>query len=175
MAPGDPTLTNALFLDYSVASETHTAMVRGQEGTTADDLMTVLGDFITAIDGSLFDSVAVGARYREAGSSLTFPVTWTGPSGWGGLSGVHSASAWYLDFIGRSSGGKRVRLAMFGATNMQDLAEHDYRLPNTGDVGAGIAVLAAASTVLAAIDGNPVTWYTYANTGVNAYWRNKIR
>jgi len=175
MAPGDPTLTNALFLDYTVAGEEHTAMVRGQGGTTAADLMTALGDFITAVEGSFFDSAAVGARYREAGSSLTFPVVWTGPAAWGGVTGQHAASAWYIDWIGRSSGGRRVRLALFGPQQMQDLAGSDYRLPNTGDVGAGITALNAAASTLAAIDGEPVVWYTYANTGVNAYWRNKIR
>ncbi len=133
--------------------------------------------FLTALSPSLQQITIIGARVRDLGGSVTYPVTWDGDATYGGGAGDHVNSAMYLDFVGRSIGGRRARIAMFGATGPFDGASDDYRLTAAEDlsVAAALAVLEALAACPVAIDGDVVNWHQYANLGVNAYWRNHIR
>lgn len=175
MTPLPSNNTAVLFVDYATSGEQHTMQLRYGESSTAVDAMTVLNDFLTALEPSFTTIEINGARNRAEGSTITLPLAWTGDPSFGGPPGVHSQSAWYLDFIGRSIAGKRVRLTVFGCKQMEDAGENDYRVPASGNVLDAIEVLRAASDVLVAIDGEEIIWYDYANIGVNAYWRNHIR
>lgn len=175
MAPLPSNNTACLFVDYSVGGEDHTMLVRIGAGSTVADAMLALSDFLTTLVATIFTITITGARQRAVDAIVTTPVTWIGDATYGTGTATHAQSAWYINFVGRSPQGRKVRLAVFGAVNIVDLAENDYRLPATGAVEDAIAVLQAADTVIVAIDGNGPIWYPYANLGVNAYWRNRIR
>lgn len=175
MAPLPSNNTPVLFIDYTVAGEQHTMQARPQTGSSNLDVMGVLADFWAAFDDSIYQTNIDGARGRAEGGVVTLPLTWTGDSAYGTADGDHNNTAQYYDFVGRSILGRRVKLSVFGAVVVVDTVEHDYRLTPSGNVLAALNVLKSNSDILGAIDGAQIIWYDYINTGINAYWRNKIR
>lgn len=177
MAPLPVESTGRLFVDYSTCGEVHTAMVRFGTGGNAGDAMSMLDSFWIAIDPLMYLATIIGARVADLGLTVTYPVTWTGAADFGSGAGSHYQTANYLDFVGRSIGGRRVRLATFGLISHADTSNSDYRHQATDSaaVAAGLAVLEASTDTPVAIDGASAVWQQYANIGVNAYWRNQIR
>lgn len=175
MAPLDSNNTGVLFLDYSVGGEGHTVQARYAPGSGAADMMDMLHDFLTAITTKIYLMHIEGARHRAANAVNSFPIAWTGDTDYGTGVATHVQSASYLDYIGRSTLGRHVRLSLFGAIDGYDILDSDFRVPTTGVYGDGLAELVARDNVVAAIDGAAVVWYPYVNLGQNAYWRNRIR
>jgi hypothetical protein len=164
-----------LFLDYAVDGEDHTLQCRYDIPNTPEDAMVAVDDFLTALGNSHHVHTVLGARFRNAGSTVSTDIAWTGAATYGSGVGQHGDSASYYDFIGRSAGGRRVRVSVFGA--ITEKVDGLYRAPLASDsaFGAAQAVLAAAEGTFLAIDGAPAIWKTYVNLGDNAYWRNRIR
>lgn len=177
MAPLPVESTGRLFVDYSTCQEVHTAMVRFGTGGNAGDAMAMLDSFWIAITSLMYLGTIQAARVADLGSTVTYPVTWTGAASFGSGAGSHYQTANYVDFVGRSIGGRRVRLATFGLISHADTSNSDYRHQATDSaaVAAGLAVLEASTDTPVAIDGSPAVWQQYADIGVNAYWRNHIR
>lgn len=169
--------TAVVYLDYSVDGENHTLQMRRNETASNDDVMAVMDAFLLAISTQVDQITIIGARARDAGGIVTYPLTWPGDPAYGSGTGFHYQSANYADFVGRSIGGRRARVAVFGWKVQADVTNEDYRLTATenASVAAALAVLEAGSGTPVAIDGDPVNWQQYANLGVNAYWRNHIR
>jgi len=72
--------------------------------------------------------------------------------------------------------GRRCRVAIFGLKGIVDTSGDDFRFPSSvGYVGAALAVLEADGNVPCSISGLAVNWHQYMNSGINAYWRNRIR
>jgi hypothetical protein len=87
--------------------------------------------------------------------------------------GAVSEAPHFYGFVGRSSGGRRWRLDVFGSRTLGD----NYRLSpgeNT-DVDAAAAVLRDVDFGIVGIDDLPVNVYTYTNVGANAYWQRELR
>jgi len=177
MAPLPINNTACLFLDYSTCGREHTAMIRYDDTASSGDAMAVMDAFLTALDPGLTQLDVIGARVRDLGGAVTYPVTWTGAAQYGTTIGPTYKSAAYLDFVGRSIDGRRCRVAIFGPGDFFDATNEDYRF-TTGDsavVASAVAVLEAGIGTPCSISGLAVNWNQYANTGVNAYWRNHIR
>jgi hypothetical protein len=151
--------------------------LRWGDGATASDAMTKLDAVLTEIT-TMFRLITItGARARQASVNITLPVTWSGAATYGSGAGTHDESAKYLDFIGRSPGGRRVRLSVFGLITAVDGSGHDYRIASTDDanVAAAVIELNADAETAVAIDGEKPIWYPFVDVGENAYWRNRIR
>ncbi len=176
MAPLPPNNTAVYFLDYSVASHNHTVQCRFGSGGSVGDAGAFMDAFLTAFGTELYLITVIGARVRDQGSDVTYPVTWDGAATYGSDVGPEYASAQFADFIGRSIDGRRARIEMFGLKNIIDGSNNDFRKSSAVTwVGAVLAVLGASSDVPVSISGEPVNWHDYVNTGINAYWRNHIR
>jgi len=176
MAPLPSNNTAVYYLDYETEGHIHTIQARYGSGGSANDAAAMLDAFLTALGTNIYLYNIQGARVRDAGGSVTYPVTWDGASTYGSGTEGEYASAQYGDFIGRSIGGRRCRIAIFGVKGIVDTSGDDFRFPDTvGYVGAALAVLRASSDTPVAIDGDPVNWHDYMNSGINAYWRNHIR
>lgn len=175
MAPLPSNSTGVLFVDYSTGGENHTVQLRYQDGSSVVDAMIALDEFLTALDTLISVITITGARHRLISADVTLPITWTGAATYGSGTAPHAKSAFYIDFVGRSPEGRRVRVSVFGSAEAIDLVESDYRLPASGDVLAAIEALRSNGSTICAIDGLEPIWYDYANIGINAYWRNKIR
>ncbi len=176
MAPLPSNNTGVLFVDYNTCGEDHTIQCRFNAAASFNDSMALMDGFLTAISASTQLITITGARVRDVGSNVTYPVTWTGAATYGSGAGTHDQAAWFFDFVGRSIGGRRVRMAVFGAQTIVDGSGHDYRLDTgTASIAAAIAALESDGNACCAIDGDAPSWHQYANSGVNAYWRNHIR
>ena len=177
MAPLPSNTTAVLFLDYSTCGVDHTLQVRYDSPAGVGDAMTDLESFLDALDSGLTEMLITGARNREVGGSVTLPVTWTGSATHGGAVGPRYKGAAYLDFVGRDTAGRRARLAVFGPGDFFDTANEDYRFTTADSavIDAAVAVLNGTTNTFLSISGEHPIWYPYANTGVNAYWRNRIR
>ena len=175
MAPLPSNNTAVWFLDYTVCGEGHTLQARSGDGVDASEASSDLDQFLSAITDELFELTIVRLRHRAAGSSVSLPVTWSGGATYGSGAGVHADSAQYGDFVGRSFEGRRVRLAVFGWKGT--IEGDDFRVSTAEDslIADAVALLNGTSDFFLAIDGTVPVWYGYANTGDNAYWRNRIR
>lgn len=175
MAPLPPDSTARVKIFYNTCGKNHTAQIRFTEPNTTDDVVTAFNDFITAIGGAFYHTSFIDAQVAVSGSNVFNPVAGGWPVTWGGEAGPLDASADYLDFVGRSLDGRRVRLSLFGAA--QTVVDQKFRSLSTDSeaVDAAVEVLNGAEGVFLSINGFQPIWKSYANLGNNAYWRNKIR
>jgi len=157
---------------YTVASQQHVMDIRSSDspasfGLNVDDLLTALGSAILAL---VIDEV----QFSPSGMTVFNAVT-SGIEGntYGSGAGAILNKATYINFVGRSTGGRRVRLAVFGAsavgTDCRYVAGEDARIDDA------IAALQVSANHFEAIDGLKPVWKSYANAGFNAYWQRAMR
>lgn len=175
MAPLPPDSTARVKVNYSTCGFEHTAMIRFKEPNTVDDVVTEFNALITAIGSLFYLSSFIDAQVAVSGSNVFNPVAGGWPVTWGSGVGPNYATAHYLDFVGRSLDGRRVRLALFGCQSYT--SGDDYRALSTESaaVDDAVNVLNDAEGVFLSINGFQPIYKSYANIGVNAYWRNKVR
>jgi hypothetical protein len=149
--------------------------LRYEAGGDFNEVLDVFDAFLTAIDAGIYEITIEGARHRADGATISLPITWAFATTYGTTTALHNQTAQYYDWIGRSTGGRRVRLTVFGAITGYDVADDDYRVAATGIFEDGRDVLVGAADLLVAIDNAPIVWYNYVNLGQNAYWRNRVR
>lgn len=163
-------------MDYSVGGFDHTLQARFSPDSSALEAASFVSAFLSAVESQLFTITVLGARVRDAGGSVSYPVDWDGDDVYGSGDDGAYTSALYMDFVGRSLDGRRCRVAVFGSKAGVDLADKNFRFSSVVSwVAGGIAALEALPGTPCSISGESVRWQQYANTGMNAYWRNKIR
>lgn len=176
MAPLPNNSTGVLYVDYTTEGEEHTLQLRFGDPGSFNDAMDVAVALFAAMDSFLYSISSIACRVRDAGGNVTYPVSWTGDEAYGSSTEGHYATAQYADFVGRSIDGRRCRVAFFGVKGIVDTTGKDFRFPSsTTWVGDVLAALRAGDTSPVSISGLVVNWYDYADTGINAYWRNRIR
>ena len=175
MPPTAPDNTPRYFVDYTVCGFQHTLMCRVDSTVVAADVGATIDALFTAFDSSIFATTIDDFRFADAGSGVSNPVTWPGASGYGSGAGEPANTADYYDMIGRGPTGKRVRVAIFGATITT--FGGDYRISGAENalVASAIAVLTSDVQMFLDIEFNNPVWKNYINIGTNAYWRNKVR
>lgn len=175
MAPLSPDSTKRWFLDYTTCSTDHTLEMRSVDSVTDIEASAAFDVFLTAIESQIYEMTVTGMRFADVGSNITLPATFSGALTYGSDDGPKDHGAVYVNFIGRSTGGRRVRAGVFGGRNFS--LAGDYRVSDADStvVGDGVSALTGNPDVWEAIDGRTVIWHRYFNIGTNAYWRNKIR
>lgn len=176
MAPLPHNNTGIFYLDYSAEGFDHTMEIRFGASSSALEAAGVADAFLSAVSGQLFLHTIIGARVQDIGTNVSYPVEWDGDATYGsGTEGAY-ATAIYMSFVGRSLDGRRCRIYLLGAKNVADPGDHNYRYDTTASwVAGGLAALEALPACPVSISGDVVNWKQYANVGINAYWRNKIR
>lgn len=175
MAPLPPSSTARVFYDYSQGPVQHTLMVRVTEAAAQADIDANVEAFLNAIAPILVASTITGVRRAELGSDVTLPIT-SAIQGdtFGAGAGDISSSARQISFTGRSPGGRKARVSMFGL----NFAPTDYRFSG-GENGAARDAWESLGTdadVFIGIDGlSPVLWHQYANVGLNDHYVKEAR
>jgi len=159
---------------YTVLGVQHDFQVRALASVSPATLGTNLNTLLTDLSPVLYAWTLDTVQFAPAGSNVFNTVT-TGLEGnvYGSGTAAGLLKPQFLAFQGRSSGGHKVRLSIYGVK----VEENDYRF-NSGDsvdIGAAIIDLNTAVNCYLAIDGVKPLWYSYANTGFNAYWQRKQR
>lgn len=174
MAPLPHNNTPIYFVDYTTVGVSHTAEIRATGAVSPSTLSSILDALFTQLSPVLFDTSIDGARFQAAGTNFANPVVLTiagNTYGSGGGSSDDVPKA--INFIGRSTGGRRVRLMLFGYS----AAISTYRVfssENTA-IAAAIGTLNNTANCFLAIDGVDPVWYPYANVLFNAYWQRATR
>lgn len=173
LPPLAPSNTARFRVNYTVGGEQHDFQVRS--APVSPSALGVQVDTILSALAAVLNQVTIDSIEFAASGSNVFNIVTTGIEGntYGSGAGGGSARANYIDFIGRSSGGRRVRLAVFGlkvdATDYRFVSGENTAVDNT------ITSLNAAVGSFLAIDGISPQWYSYANAGVNAHWQKAVR
>lgn len=172
MTPLPPNNTPRFKVFYENAVSQHVQEYRSHlspvaVGAFVDQLWTALGvgvyattitEVQFAADGSdIFNAVTTGIEGNDYGTGT--PTLQFAP--------------WYFNFIARSAGGRRLRLAFFGAqgigTNYRFAPGESTQVDNT------IGILQSLGNDIRVIDDLTPVWKVYANAGVNAHWQKRVR
>jgi hypothetical protein len=160
---------------YTTCGFDHTAQMRVGDGVSDADAATEFNAFITAAGGLFHASSLTGVLKAASGSNVFNPVVADWPVGWGSTAGPADHTANFVDWVGRSLDGRRVRFSLFGCTF--NSFNDSYRILAAEDAAVNdvVTVLNAAEGTFVSINGFQPVWKQYADIGVNAYWRNKVR
>lgn len=172
MAPLPPNGTPRFRVNYSVNGIGHDFQVRSASSPSA--IGDYVGAFLGALEDSIYELIVSTVEFAADNSNVFLPVT-TGVEGqtFGSGENVVLQAPQFYGFIGRTSGGRKWHLDVFGAglmfANFRVEPGEDARLT------AAVTALGDPSGSLIGIDGLPVTVYTYVNAGINSYWQRAIR
>ena len=174
MAPLPPESTARFKVFYTSVGHQHSMEVRSAGSPSA--VGTFLDDYFTGLGFLIYSTVIDEVQFAANGSTIFNAVT-TGIEGnvytGAGSGTVASEAAQFISFIGRTSGGRRLRMYTFGATSTA--VDFRYVAGENATVDAVVAILVAAGGLLLGIDGGTPVWKNYANAGVNAHWQKTLR
>jgi hypothetical protein len=174
VAPLNPNSTKRYFYEYQNSQNKHVLMVRASEGATdADvdgDLALLMGD----IGGNFVASVFTGATKADAGSDIALPFS-SGAVGdsFGTGTAIKQYDATALTFVGRTPGGRRTKVSIFGFKN--DLSEFRMTSAESSDVANAVGHLNSFGFSFIAIDSLTAVWNGYADIKANDHWVKKAR
>lgn len=152
-----------------------TMQFRTNEVVSDATVESAIKAFLNPLVSIIHQTVVFGTlRRAERLSNVSNPVPWTVMTG--GVSGIMNPTIYprYISFIGRSRGGRRVRIFVYGTSIA---VTDDYRLnfSESSAIEASLAALNSPSSIFMAIDGTRPIWKAYANQGYNAYHQRKRR
>jgi len=162
--------TDRLFLHYQNAINSHTAMIRIAPGADIATVMDAFESILSTLTGAFVASAGTNADFQAAGDDFSVPVSagdWDTFT-WGSGAAVITSDGVQFNFQGRSSGGHKSRLGVFGYKN--DVSNWRLTEVEAAGVGTAVAVLQDTTGAFLAIDGLKPTWYGYANIKYNDYW-----
>jgi hypothetical protein len=148
MAPLPETNTDRLFFGYNDGSYNHELQFRYDTGSTSEaDVATVVHNYLTALDGSLYVITFVAWERALAGSNVRNPVTWPHASTYGTSAMPAVNAPRYLEFTGRASSGRRWHLTQFGV-NISTPAAYKIAPSVVGSLDDARTVLQDAFNIL---------------------------
>jgi len=174
LAALNPNNTQRFYLTYNVDTYNHTLCARSDAGVTAADASTGIGGFLTAMSTQVGHSVFVKFEVSTVGSNVRNPVTWSGPTSWGGSGSDAAAGPRFWSFTGKDVEGHKVRVDLFGRTT-NDFP--DYRLPAATYpiIQAAIDALNTSIPIFLTINSAGPTWNGYANQAYSQHWIKQAR
>ena len=172
MAALPPNSTARFKIFYHNAIANHVMQVRW--GGSPSALSAAMGGILVGL-GSLVASSTIDIVEFAASGSNVFNTVVSGLEAlsFGTGTGTIIIDAQYINFIGRSTGGRRVRLAVFGAVN--EGGNFRFTSGEESEIDGAIAVLNDPGQPFQCIDGLHPIWKVYANSGQNAHWQKAHR
>jgi hypothetical protein len=173
VAPINPNNTPRFRAHYTTIGHQHSVQLRSAGSPFA--IGVFLGSYFDAFGLTAADITVDFVDWAPAGSDVFNPVTVgiEGTTYTGDPAAVDHSAAWAYTFIGRTSGGKRVRMAQFGAlylgTDYRFIAGESSPLDNV------INILQGAGSLLLGIDGLTPLWKDYCDVQVNDHWVKRLR
>lgn len=178
-----PNYTNRYRLSYSSQGQVHKMAFRYGGITPTPPgpaVATSVLAFLNALTAQRHaDWSILGADAQQAAASFFAPAPTPGDPDTGTGLAVAGAKPAYISFQGLSVLGNRASIVIFGVDidPIQDAptTQSDYRVTATEAPWVANAVTALQAAPFCAIDGASITWYLYANVGLNAYYQRKAR
>lgn len=176
MAPTPDVYTDRYWLRYQGAGGTHEMLFRFLPATPDADAKAKILEVVTTL--KVFVPVTTsfnGMRFAAAGSVNSFPTTWASVAGTNGAGVPANGAPAFFTWVGRDSGGTRIRLTLLGTVDQPD-ANYRRTPAESPSVAAVIASLRDVTpTAIVTVAGLIPIWADYANVGYNAYFQRKLR
>jgi len=162
------------FYHYQNAVARHVMMIRGTSSANTADADDLVIDLLGAIGGQFGLNEFYAVEHAAAGSDLRFPVASDrigDTFGSGTMLAEWNATA--ATFVGRSGGGYRGRIVLFGWKGVTSA----FRLTSAEEsqVADAVAVLNSHTATPATKEELPATWYPYVDIKPNDHWVRKAR
>jgi len=172
MAPLPPSNTPRFKVLYTQLSVQHELQIRSHESPSV--IGTIVNALFFTLDSAIAELSIDEVQFAADGSDIFNAVTSGIEGNTYGISG-HPASdaATFWSLIGRSSGGRRVRLFFYGMGGMG--GDYRYAAGENATADALVAAINDWPTEVVAIDDVPPVWKTYVNAGVNAHLQRSLR
>lgn len=170
-----PSSTKRWWLVYTVNGSTHRMMARTAAGVDAAGANSTFNAFLNNIAASSNAIRPQTLEFAAAGTDVRTLAGWTGAPSYGtGDNTVDDRRARTVSFVGRTPGGHKTRVTVFG---IKDIAEPDYRVDTTESavIAATVAFLNGAIDVFIGIDGARPVWHLYGNINFNDHWIKAFR
>lgn len=167
--------TPRLKVTYQNAIASHDAIFRMVADTDVTAVEDVLSAFLPTVGSLLHFAEITNVQFAADGSDLFFPRPASVLLGatFGDGPANTDTNPRFLQFGGRSTGGRRTKFYLFGYKSVSSA----YRLTvaEVADLATGIAMLNDNAAIFTAIDGLSTLWYPYANVKENDYWVRQSR
>lgn len=188
MAPLPPQSTARVWFDYFTGGNTgveHTVQFRylGND-RTAQSAQERFAAFLTALQPGTMPAGWRVIRVRTALAGETFSVAQAAIASVNSFVGTNAAAltraqqANELTWQARGlNSPRRCDISIFGFQegNLSGVGRFNATPSGTDLASRTWAALVASSAVFVAIDGTPLVWYPYVNTGRNSYWKRRTR
>lgn len=169
-----PSNTERWFLHYHVGSVSHTMMMRTSEGQSEANVSDAFDGLLAGLATILATVTIDGLEVSLISSDVRNPAVWGGASTYGTGSQPDAYEPVELTFPGRSTGGHKARVSVFG---YKEPIPTDFRLSSSenANIANAVAALDSFSGRFLAIDGIAPIWHPYANVGFNDHWTGEAR
>jgi len=175
MAPLPPESTPRYIVHTTVGGKEHVQLWRSQPPASPASMELFLIDVWTAVSPMLLLTQITAVGFIADGSTIENAVSM--PSFVGQFYGTGSPSniqsVGFLDFVGRSAGGRRARYAFW----CPDFTDESFRVTGAErtEVDDVIDLIQTNGVDLVCIDGLVPVMKPYANWGYNAHWQRASR
>jgi hypothetical protein len=172
MAPLPPSNTARYRFHYTTIGQAHTVQVRATSSPSS--IAGFFNAYMLAFGSDIFQTTLDFVEWAPNGSDIFNPVStvYDGTSYGAGFGNVVDVPRAYT-FIGRTPGGRRVRMAQFGAKF--DGSNYRFTAGENAQIDAVIALLNAPGSQLLGIDGLLPNWKSYADVQLNDHWITEVR
>lgn len=176
MAPADPTATMRLKVKYNGPFGTHTLLLHAKDGVSSTTFIADAIALLNQLAKLLYSTAAfTDALLALAGSDIFNAITFSGIASTGPtVPDINSSPSTFIQFGGRSTDGKRVKLYLF-ESGFLPRADMRYQAGENADLDDTVALLNDPSSSIATITGENPIWYNYVNVGQNDYLTHKAR
>lgn len=185
MADFAPNFTGRYRLRYSFFGTQHSMQWRVAADTESiTGLVSKIELFLSDLAPRLWsDWTVLGGDFAPADSDIFLPAAApASPTGTGDPGDrVNTDKAVSISFVGRSSGGEKARMFLYGTTLAASFLRatpgNDFKLLSTevAQISDAIVRLNETAPNIVANDNNPVTWYEYVNLKYNDRWVRRLR
>jgi len=167
--------TRRYFFHYGTAMHNHTMAIRASDAVSEADVVAAVGDFLFNLTSLFSACVGIGCDIQNAGDTFSVPSSngdWAALN-WGSGGASLETDSRCLNFQGRTSGGHKARLGVFGYKS--DVSEYRLTESESAAVAAAVGTLNGSGGVFVGIDGLAPNWYGYGNIKANDYWVRQAR
>lgn len=175
MAPLPVNNTLTAWLQYTSEGVQHEMEARFAVGVSGSDAATRMRAIAALLAPLMYTTdSATGVRVRAAGSNLSFPQTFAPVTGTGSGSAGVGQEPNFFSLSGRSSGGRRCRMTFFSPF-AEPNDRYRFSIGEIPTLDNWLDYVSDPLNEFVAIDGQPVVWNQYINTGTNSYWQREMR
>lgn len=175
MAPLPPQSTARYIVHYSQGGNEHIQVYRSQPPASPAAMSTFLEALWAEMSPLLLACTITGVGFIADETTIENSVSMPNFVGdtYGSGAGSTVQSTGFLNFVGRTTGGRRVRLSFFGSNTVDET----FRIHSTEaePVNDALIVLNSQAVGLVGIDSLPITWKPYVNFAYNAHWQRAER